>query len=255
MSPRPWAERADVWLAPSTVAFALRRGWRARGAWQAQALAAPADGLAAWQTAQQLAASAGAPRGRAELLLSNRFVRLALLPDARGLRGLAERRVAARETLRAIHGDAVDGWQLALDPQGEHAVPLAAVDSAWLDAWRAGTGLRAVSVRPLLALAARQAWPLLRGRAAWLLVTEADAAVLARLDATGQWLSLRSLPLDGGDVTALLAPWLARSSLLDGLAPGSLPLLHAHWAPGLAAPAPACDGWSVEPVAWDGAAA
>lgn len=219
----PWRDAAVGWVAPSQVGLALRRrGWRSAPAQQHQApLTAMADAVTALG---RLAADTQAGQAATRIVVSNRFVRTALLPQGQVLRGAAERQLAAREVLRSTHGDAVDLWTVAVDAQGTTSTLAAALDSDWLAALRA-TGLRAVSVRPLLALAAAQAWPHLAGRDAWLLVTEADGAMLARIDAQGAWLSLRSA--DAGGVP--LAQWLARCSLLDGLAPASLPLVHAAW--------------------------
>jgi hypothetical protein len=240
----PWRNQAAVWLAPSTVGVALRgRGWRAPPAQYHQAFIdgganAPAAALSAFST---LAAQARTTKAHTRIVVSNRFVRTALLPGAQGLRGSAERQLAAREVLRATHGDSVDTWALAVDDHGA-ASPLAAgLDADWLASLLATAqqaGWQAVSVRPLLALAAAQVWPHVAGREVWLLVTEPDGAVLAHINAQGAWLSLRSLALGSQEQAAnTLPPWLARCCLLEGVEPGSLPLVHAAWAWAAAKPA------------------
>ncbi|MGC3985515.1 MAG: hypothetical protein QM777_12775 [Pseudorhodoferax sp.] len=257
MSPLPWRERAAVWLAPSQVGLALRRrGWRPPERHQQAVAAGGAD--AVLQALAALAAQAGPRRARARIVLSNRFVRSTLLPDGRALRGPAERRVAARELLRGVHGDAVEGWDLAVDGAAGPGMPAAALDAGWLARLRQQAlqaGLRAVSVRPLLALAAAHAWPQLAGRPSWLLVTEADGALLARIDPAQGWQSLRSLPLDAAQGPAALAPWLARCALLDGLEPAGLPLVHVAWQ-GMAAAGPFAPpdlpGWQAEHLALTG---
>lgn len=241
----PWRDAAIAWVAPSQVGLALRRrGWRSAPAQRHQApLAAPADAVPALG---RLASGAQATKAPTCIVVSNCFVRTALLPHGQVLRGAAERQLAAREMLRSTHGDAVDAWTVAVDAQGAASTLAAALDSDWLAALLA-TGLQAVSVRPLLALAAAQAWPHLAGREAWLLVTEPDGAMLARIDAQGAWQSLRSADMGG----VSLAQWLARCSLLDGIAPASLPLVHAAWgwvAPVLDHAAWAAEGWDVRPL-------
>lgn len=254
MSRPLWAERAAVWLAPSQVGLALRRrGWRPPERHQRALAAEGAD--AVLQALVALAAQA-APRGaRTHIVLSSRFVHSTLLRDGRALRGPAERRVAARELLRGVHGDTVDGWDLAVDGASAPGMPAAALDAGWLARLRQQAlqaGLRPVSVRPLLALAAAHAWPRLAGRAAWLLVTEADGALLAGIDPAQGWQSLRSLPFDAAQGESALAPWLARCALLDGLEPAELPLVHVAWQ-GLAAAGPVTwpelPGWQAEHLA------
>ncbi len=154
------------------------------------------------------------------------------MTDGRALRGDAERRVAVRETLRGVHGDAVDGWSVAVDPAAAPGLPAAALDAGWLGRLRHAArqaGLRAVSVRPLVALAAQHAWTHMAGRHAWMLVTEPDGALLARIDAAGAWQSLHGLPLDGTRGMAALPPWLERCALVDAVEPDELPLVHVAW--------------------------
>lgn len=251
MSRRPWRDEAAVWLAPSQVGLALRRrGWRTRTERHGQAVAPGADAL---QALAQLAAVATPAAARTRIVVSNRFIHTALLPDGRGLRGVGERHLAARELLRGIHGDAVDRWQVAVDGTAAQGMPIAALDAGWLQRLQQQAhqaGLRPHSVRPLLALAAERAWPRIGARAAWLLVTEPDGAMLARLDAG--WQSLRSLPLDPAAGVEAVPPWLARCALLDGLAPAALPLFHVAMqaAPQLDA-ALAQAGWVPQTLALD----
>lgn len=261
MSRLPWREQAAVWLAPSQAGLALRRrGWGRPVEGHHQALAAP-DGagdvsaaLQALAELEKLAVAARPHRARTRIVVSNRFVRTALLPDGRALRGAAERQVAAREVLRGIHGDAVDGWDVAVDDAAAPGMPAAALDAAWLQRLRQQAGLQAVSVRPLLALAAAHAWPHIAGRHAWLLVTEPDGAMLARIGTPHGWQSLRSLPFDAAHGRAALVPWLARCALLDGLEPADLPLVHVAWS-GMGAAMPAPDaslaqaGWQLQSLA------
>ncbi|WP_326535539.1 hypothetical protein [Pseudorhodoferax sp.] len=236
MSRLPWREQAAVWLAPSQVGLALRRrGWRQALEQHQQDVPAQAGGdqaHAALHTLERLAAVAAPARAHARIVVSNRFVRTALLADGRALRGAAERQVAARELLRGIHGDAVDGWQVAVDGAAALGMPAVALDAGWLALLQRQArhaGLQTLSVRPLLALAAAQAWPRIAGRHAWLLVTEPDGAVLARIATPGGWQSLRSLAFDAALGPQALLPWLARCALLDGLDPADLPLLHVDW--------------------------
>ena len=267
MSRPPWVEQATVWLAPSQVGLLLRRrGWRS--AWEAHAQAVPGaaqgDGAhvahAALHALERLAAVAAPAQARARIVLSNRFVRWTLLPDGRALRNATERALAARALLRGVHGEAVDGWQLAVDDQAVDRVPAVALDAAWLELLQRRArhaGLTPLSVRPLLALAAAQAWHALAGQG-WLLVTEPDGAGLARIAAPGGWQSLRSLAFDGTAAAEALLPWLARCALLDGLEPDALPLVHVDWQ-GLGAPGPAPAwtealrpaGWRVQALALD----
>jgi hypothetical protein len=250
--PLPWREAATVWVAPSQVGVALRRrGWRAARAHSHES--AIVNGTDVLPALSRLAAGLSASRAQARIVVSNRFVRLALLPHGQALRGAAERQLAAREVLRSVHGDAVDAWTVTVSTPDAGSPVAAALDTDWLAAVLAvgrQAGLAAVSVRPLLALAAVQAWSELAGREAWLLVTEPDGALLARIDAQGVWRSLRSTH----EAPTAWAAWLARCSMLDGLSPASLPLVHAawNWASAQAGAAPwSPAGWRVHTVPLD----
>lgn len=158
-----WSERIGAALSPSQLVTAVwARGWSREPAERAALrCAAPAAGAARWTPAVdglrdwlQARPSRGA---ELQLVLSNRFVRYAVLPWCDGVVTRTEREAQARHQLRDTYGDAADAWHLRVADSG-HGEPalVCAVDRALLQAVQAlaeGARVRLAAVQPLLMLA------------------------------------------------------------------------------------------------------
>ena len=210
MSPS-WRDRVVVFLAPGEVRVQRwRRGFRPQ-AEPVQKIACDAAGRgAACLPALREALQALPRRGfDARVVLSNQFVRYALVPDAHHLRGDAERTAAARHALAATYGEAARQWEVATDQSGAWTTLLAAGLDAGLPQAIASVlkeaGARGMRIEPLLAVACNRSEKLVTPRTGWLAVVEADRIVLAALGAAG----IRAL----------------RSQRLRGAAPGELAIL------------------------------
>ena len=138
-----------------------------------------------------LAADLGERAARVTVVLSNHFVRYALVPPAEGLRGGAEDLAYARYCFGRIHGERSQGWEVRLSGAQDDAARLAsAIDLALLQALLAcfpsGGRLRLASVQPYL-MAAFNHWRHLAGREpVWLLLAEPQRACLAHMS-DGRW--------------------------------------------------------------------
>lgn len=159
-----WRDHLLIGLAPDRVAVLhLRRGLRPMpGVDRARDCPAVADGSAPpWSGALQalgdLLPELPPAAGGARVVLSNRFVRYGRVPWTEGVFADADRRALARESMRGVHGDAVDAWHLTVDaPRYGCDALSAAIDALLLERLRAVLArrrLRLAALRPHLATA------------------------------------------------------------------------------------------------------
>ena len=130
------------------------------------------------------------------VVLSNHFVRYALVPWSDALSGAAEEDAYVRHHFAKIHGDRARSW-LFRASEGPRGAPrlASAIDRDLLDeikaCFPAKCKARLASVQPAL----MAAFNALRGRipaaGAWLVLTDAERACVA-LHARGRWLAVQS---------------------------------------------------------------
>jgi hypothetical protein len=140
---------------------------------------------------------------KVSIILSDRFVRYAVLPWSGALAGAAEEQAYIRHHFAKIHGDKAKGWALRASPAGAGAPRLAsAIDSALLEAIRkafpGGGKAKLVSVQPQLMARFNAARARLPDDGAWLVLAEPERACVA-LHARGGWRSVQNAK----------GPWLA----------------------------------------------
>lgn len=188
---RLWRERLLVSLASAEVSW-LRLGAALKPKVLAKRSlrADPAYGPEPWQGA------VAALRPEAEawrkdpisvtIVLSNHFVRYAVVPQSAGVSGAEEELALARYYFTKVHGEQSRSWEVRLSDIGSNGPRVAcAVDAGLLAALHAcfppDGRPRLVSVQPLL-MSAFNFW---RGRfpkaGAWLLLVEPERACLALL--------------------------------------------------------------------------
>jgi hypothetical protein len=132
------------------------------------------------------------------VILSNQFVRYALLPPNEALKSEEEWLAFARHRLAGVHGSAVEEWALrssSAAPQGPRVV--SAVDKALVEALRArieDAGANLVSVQPFL-IAAFNRTRESCGELCWLVVEEAGKLTLALIQ-QGTLRAIRSRRVD-----------------------------------------------------------
>lgn len=181
---RSWRAETEVVLAPARVALtrpgAPRKVFDCAGA-----------GVRPWSTA--LAALEEALDGdvRLQVILSNRFVRYAVVPWQDGLHGAAEDAVYVRHVFAQTYGAAADGWDLCVSaaPAGKPRLA-SAIDADLLAALRSLCAARGIVLRAV--------WPQLcstfnryrksMAASGSLVLTESDCLCIALFDG-GRWLS------------------------------------------------------------------
>jgi hypothetical protein len=167
---RLWPERVVATLSPTQDSVGDREPWR--GALEA--------------LRQRIATL----RNRTEVcvVLSNHFVRYALVPPQDGGATADEELALARFHFSRIHGERAKSWEVRLS--GEIAC---AIDTALLSELKgiSSKNVKIVSVQPYLMHAYNQWRPRIPGEGAWLVLAEPERVCLARLSARG-WASVHN---------------------------------------------------------------
>jgi hypothetical protein len=170
---------------------------------------------------------------RAEVILSNHFMRYAVVPWRGDLAGDAERLAFVRHCLAKIYGARTESWALRLS-EARYGAPAvaAAMDLALLEAVRAAARAAAlwlISVESFFSVAFNRSRAQIADDSFWFVTAEKERACVARVEG-GDWRSLCCQRM-GEDWTREL-PWLlARERLLGG-APEARARVYLY-APGL----------------------
>jgi len=162
----------------------------------------PAFGAEPWHGAlAALRAVQWKERARITAVLSNHFVRYALVPWNKALADPAEEEAYVRHHFARIHGERAKSWTLRWSAEAADAPRLAsAVDAALVSELKnCFTGkARLVSIQPYLMAAANRAQRAVPASGAWLVFAERERACVA-LHAGGRWRSVQNAK----------GPWLA----------------------------------------------
>jgi len=253
-------ERALVALAPGALAIA-RPGPAARAqAVRSRTVACePAAGQESWRSAAAalapVAASLRDENVDVTVVLSNHFVRYALVaPDAK-LETAEEELAFARYCFARIHGERSAAWQVRLDRGGGAARLASAVDDGLLralrDCFKTGARARLVSVQPYLMAAFNRWRQRLRAASAALLLVEPGRACVAHLR-SGRWTAVRSARGSFGGAPEW-AQFLERERQLDADT-GTPPEVLVHAPSPAGSLSSAAGDWRFKPVADPGEA-
>ena len=156
---------------------------------------APAFGGEPWQDAVvRLGALGGKPR--ATVILSNHFVRYAIVPWSDALSGEAEEQAYVRHHFAKVHGERARGWALRWSDNGAGTRLCSAIDAELLAELKRALP-RLASVQPYLMAAVNRCRKAIPKSGAWLALVE-DARACVALHADGGWRS----------VTNMRASWL-----------------------------------------------
>jgi hypothetical protein len=152
----------------------------------------------------------------ATVILSNHFMRYALVPWSAALKDAAEEAVYTRHFFRQLYGSAAESWDLRLNADRPGAAQLAsAVDGRLAQAVRNvfdDAGIRLRSMQPGLMAAYNSCRDRLQAGSAWFVLFEPGNLCVALLQ-QGAWRSIRSLRARG-DCCASLPHILERESCL-----------------------------------------
>jgi len=153
----------------------------------------PAFGAEPWQGALQALRTIKLPKAKITVVLSNHFVRYALVPWSDALAGAAEEEAYVRHHFVRIHGERAKSWALRCSEAPRGAPRLAsAVDRELVEALKgACPGL--ASVQPWLMAAINRWRREIPPGGAWLLLAEREPerACIA-LHARGAWRSVQN---------------------------------------------------------------
>ncbi len=223
-----WRERVLVHIGVTEVRVQRRRGWgRGRVVGHSTAPLAGSDADALTAALAQALPSGQVQGGDVHATVSSAHVRLSLVPGAAALRGAQEHQAAAAHALARIHGDAVQGWDVAACTVGADTLLAAGMDAAAASALRAACGAsswRLASVQPFFVRAFNDSLKQLNG-ATWFVAAEPGWAVSCLVQG-GELRALRSQRVTGNAAEDLLRG-LERSQVLDGVGDSDTPVLLA----------------------------
>ncbi|HUF79602.1 MAG TPA: hypothetical protein VMN03_00590 [Burkholderiales bacterium] len=215
-----WRNQLRIGLSPDRLIFAAYRGGlrpgsrhriAASGIVAVDASGAPGphrrssdQPLWNWQAAVDAlpsALAAAAPgKPQATVILSNHFVRYAVLPWNAALNSGDEWLAYARHRMESVHGHAVAEWDLRVSATTRNGARMVcATDRALLEAVGARiaeSGAELVSVQPYLMTAFNRMRERLETDACWLVLDEPGRLTLA-LIRDGGWCSIRSRRVNG----------------------------------------------------------
>lgn len=235
MSPS-WRDRAAVFVSPACVRLRVRpRGWRSEEGQAVEvevgAAAAPGDTPEAQALAQALAGRVRTGFDAA-IVLSNQYVRYAMVEEAGELTSGAMRSAAASQALHSIYGDAAGEWEIVMEQGARGAALVAGAPRALLAALRAAcvaAGAARLSVQPLLVACANAAARDVGRDAGWLGVLEGGRMVLASLGDDG--IAAVRMQRVARDASAEIAGMIERARVLDGTSATRTTLLLASDVP------------------------
>jgi hypothetical protein len=166
-------ERRLIGLAPSGVSFG-----------EEVLPCDPSSGAENWLAAVAALRTLPLPGRKVAVVLSNHFVRYALVPWSSALSTAEEEDAYVRHHFARIHGERANAWALrwTLSPRGVPRLATA-VDNALITALRdtfpVGGKARLVSVQPHLIAAYHRCRDAIPATGAWLAVAEGDRACVA----------------------------------------------------------------------------
>jgi hypothetical protein len=246
-------DRVVIGLAPESLALVLLEGGTpAHVTGSRVARYAPAFGVESWQTAvealREVAAELKDVKADVTVVLSNHFVRYALIPPGEGLDQGDEELAYARYCFGKIHGARSKSWEVRMTAGAGTAGRLAsAIDGSLLEAvqacFPARGKARLASVQPYLMSAFNHWRRTMQGESAWFLLVEPQRFCLALLQ-NGRWAAVRNSKADL-EAPGQWAELLEREQhVVDCAEPPARAYVHAPHAG--EANASGLQGWSFE---------
>ncbi len=247
-----WRDRVCFALTPDALNWVrVARGVRpAVVAKNSGSCAAGANG-APWQGALQLLQGVLATQAAADatVILSNHFVRYALVPWSDALNGADEELAFARHCFARVYGDAAADWEVRLSDGKPGATRVAsAVDRQLVEALRSAferSGVVLRSVQPFLMNSFNRWRGEFRRRDGWFIIAERGRYCCAAIEKQ-QWRTVRSGKLGDGFLQELPQLFQRELSLAGGGESIREVMLHVPEEPRFAS-VPG-SGWQVMPL-------
>jgi hypothetical protein len=215
-----------IGLCPDRLVVSRRhRGLRPAVAQQQIVAGEPPSGAAPWQPSVDALPSAlvlASGRPEVTVVLSNHFVRYALLPWIPALKTDDEWLALARHRLALVHGQTAEDWVVRCSETAPRGTRVAcAVDRALIEALDqkiTDHGGALVSVQPYLMAAFNHIRAAIGGESGWVVIQEPGRLTLALIQ-EGNWTALRSRGFRRADDNwrAMLPEILQRESAVLGL--------------------------------------
>ena len=186
-----WRNRLLIWLAPNDLSWVRLGGLFKPQVRAKRSVQTEHDyGARIWDGAIATLRTE-APQWRRDrlsvrIVLSNHFVRYALVPHSKDISGSEEELALARFHFSKLHGDTSRGWDIRLSPAQSSGARLAcAVDAALIEAlhqcFPRNERPRLSSVQPLLMSVFNSGGAFIPDSGAWLVMAEPNRACVALL--------------------------------------------------------------------------
>ena len=192
---RSLRSQVRIGLTPGQLIVARTRGGWRRAAAEKEIIAIEAThDTGSWHAAVEALPAQLAAGAAVTVVLSNHFVRYALLPWNAALKSADEWLALARHRLSGVHGHASEDWEIQVSetaPKGPRVA--CAIDRTLLDsveATVAGSGAQLASVQPLLMAGFNRMRPR-PGESRWLVIAETGRLTLVLIE-LGIWRAIRS---------------------------------------------------------------
>jgi len=199
-----WRDQVRLGVGPDRLVLtAYRRGVHPRLVRKDMVRVDPIDAAEPWRATIDVLPAAlvatGASRPDVSVVLSNSFVRYALLPWNPALRTDAEWIALAKHRLESVHGEAAGPWEVRVT-ETMRGGPLVAcaVERSLLDALEAKIAegrARMLSVQPYLMAAFNRLRHKISNQTCWLVIEEPGCLLLVLIQ-RGSWVSIRSRRVD-----------------------------------------------------------
>lgn len=230
--PSLFQDRLCIYMHPQYLsAMRLRSGLK-RGIVRHQRIGLAEAAAGDWQPAcaalSRLLEHKDWQQARPEIVLSNHFVRYAIIPWNDSVAGQDERQSYMRHCFQAIYGELVQGWDLRMHDAGYGRPSLAsAVDKSLINAVVEMCGLasmRLQKMHPQLMLAANGLAEL--PPSFWLVAIESGRLSIALVD-NGDWRVVKTMAVEH-DFERHVHAIIQRESVLHMAAAASWPVV-CHW--------------------------
>lgn len=206
---RLWNDRIEIAVAPQRIALVRRRKFTDKIVESQTLPYLPGEPATPWRGAldtlrraltEPLWQNAGA-----QVVLSNHFIRYAIVTRPTAVRAAAEQVALVRHRFNTIFGNVAENWAIRTSQNGHDSVLAAAVDQPLIDGLRESlrpAGVRITSMQPLLMAAFNRLRNCIADQALWYVLLEPGKVCIAGIR-DGAWLVIDTQRCDDNVVDEL----------------------------------------------------